>query len=161
MLVAEPYSKERSQNGFQQGASVDAAQKTSEYIADLRSRLHHIQAPSFAFHLNNRFRRERTPRPHTAVVMSSDDISTPVDAVGLGVWSAPTQNTSRPRPVTIHETGISYCLSEGYNSLPAWDSSTMPNQPPQGIMTQTYSVQQDFYTPSGGANRTKLFRSSC
>jgi len=135
--------------------------KSSEYVADLRNRLHHIQAPSFAFHLNNRFRRERPPRPHTAVAMNSADMSRPVDNVGLGVWSAPAQNTPRPRPVTIHETGFSYSLPEGYNSLPAWDSSTMPNQPPQGIMPQTYSVQQDFYTPSGGANRKNLSRCSC
>lgn len=72
----------------------------------------------------------------------------------MGMWSAPTpQSVSRPRPATIHETGFSYCMPEEYPSLPAWDSSTMPMQPLNDGLPQTYAVQQDFYpSTSNGEN---------
>lgn len=72
---------------------------------------------------------------------------------GMGMWPASTPtsqppNVLRPRPATIHETGFSYCMPEQYNSLPAWDSSTMPMQPLHDGLPQTYAVHQDFYPPS-------------
>jgi hypothetical protein len=73
----------------------------------------------------------------------------------MGMWSAPTpQSVSRPRPATIHETGFSYCMPEEYSSLPAWDSSTMPMQPLNDGLPQTYAVQQDFY-PSTSNGESK------
>lgn len=76
------------------------------------------------------------------------------EPVGLGMWSSTTpQTVIRPRPATIHETGFSYCLPEEYNSLPAWDSSTMPMHPLTDGLPQTYAVQQDYYTSSSNVER--------
>jgi Domain of unknown function (DUF4451) len=105
--------------------------------------------PSFSFHLNNRFRKERPSRPQTAVSATSNGTQHPAEAFGLGMWSAPPpQNTPRPRPTTIHESSFSFCMPEAFQPLPAWDSSTMPSHT-QGIMAQTYAVQHDFYPPLG------------
>jgi len=76
------------------------------------------------------------------------------EPIGLGMWSSPTpQTVPRPRPATIHESAFNFCLPEEYNSLPAWDSSTMPMQQVNDNLPQTYSVQQNFY-PSSVGERT-------
>lgn len=113
-----------------------------------------IQTPSFTFSPNNKFRRDYPPRSFPAVTMNPSEMSMKTEAVGMGMWSAPTpQSVSRPRPATIHETGFSYCMPEEYPSLPAWDSSTMPMQPLSDCLPQTYAVQQDFYpSTSNGEN---------
>lgn len=75
------------------------------------------------------------------------------ESMGMGMWSAsPSQNAPRSRPTTIHETGFPYCMPEEYGALPAWDSSTMPAQPPQDGPPQTYSVHQDFWTQTNASN---------
>lgn len=119
-----------------------------------------MQTPSFTFNPNNKFRRDHPPRSFPAVTMNPNEMSMKTEAVGLGMWSSSTtpQNVTRPRPATIHETGFSYCMPEEYNSLPAWDSSTMPMQPINDGLPQTYSVQQDFYPPSTSGNESKTFR---
>lgn len=53
------------------------------------------------------------------------------------------QSVTRPRPATIHETGFSYCMPEEYTSLPAWDSPTMPMQPLNDGLPQTYADAED------------------
>jgi len=82
------------------------------------------------------------------------------ESVGLGgMWSSPAsiptpQTARRPRPATIHESAFpQFCMSEDYNSLPAWDSSTMPMQPINDGLPQTYSVQQDFYPSTMGERK--------
>jgi hypothetical protein len=82
--------------------------------------------------------------------MKPNEISKPAESMGMGMWSAaPSQSIPRPRPQTIHETGFSYCMPEEYGTLPAWDSSTMPAQPPQDGVPQPYSVHQDYYGGQG------------
>lgn len=122
-------------------------------ICSHKIRLQHIQAPSFAFHLNNRIRRERPSRPYTAGTMNPNELAKSAEAVGLGMWSAVTsQDTSYPRPASVHHGGFSFCMPEGHNSLAAWDTSTFQIQSTQDIMPQTYSVQQDFFNPTGSEN---------
>ena len=66
-------------------------------------------------------------------------------AAPQGVWTTPTSQGLRPRPATIHE-GFSYCVGEGYEGLPSWDSSAMPvQQTPSDTMSRPISVHQDFY----------------
>lgn len=80
--------------------------------------------------------------------MNQNEMGMKTEPVGLGMWSStpPPQIVQRPRPATIHEaTGFQFCMPEEFNSLPAWDSSTMPMQPFHDGMAQTYSVQPDFY----------------
>jgi hypothetical protein len=70
------------------------------------------------------------------------------------VWSSPTVQPGRPsRPATIHEASFSYCMPESYASLRAWDSSTLPIQPVNGGISQTFTVQQEFYPSSSMAER--------
>ncbi|TVY22827.1 Meiotic expression up-regulated protein [Lachnellula hyalina] len=112
-----------------------------------------IQAPSYTFNPNNKFRRDFSPRPFSSVTMNPPELSVKTEPLGLGMWSSPTPPVSRPRPATIHESVFPYSFSEEFNSLPAWDSSTMPMQPVNDGLPQTYSVQQDFYpSTSGGEN---------
>ena len=73
----------------------------------------------------------------------------PVKTEGMaapqGVWTAPTSQGMRPRPATIHE-GFSYCMGEGYEGLPSWDSSGMQvQQAPGDAMPRPLSVHQEFY----------------
>ncbi|XMA08563.1 hypothetical protein WAI453_001354 [Rhynchosporium graminicola] len=107
-----------------------------------------LQTPSFQFNPNNKFRRDDPPRSFPTATMNTNEMAMKSEAVGLGMWSSPTpQHVTRPRPATIHETGFSYCVPEEYNSLPAWDSSTMPMQPLNHGLPQTYTVHQEFYPP--------------
>jgi hypothetical protein len=88
--------------------------------------------------------------------MKPNELSMKTEPVGLGMWSSTTpQAVTRPRPATIHETGFSYCMPEEYAALPAWDSSTMPMQPLNNGLPQTYAVQQDYY-PSSSAGEREL-----
>jgi len=120
-----------------------------------------IQTPSFTFNPNNKFRRDYPPRSFPAVTMNPNELSMKTEAVGLGMWSGATpQTVTRPRPATIHETGFSYCMPEEYTSLPAWDSSTMPMQPMNDGLSQTYTVQQDFY-PSTTVGNNGWNQKSC
>lgn len=72
-----------------------------------------------------------------------------------GMWTTPTSSGMRPRPATIHE-GFSYCMDEGYDGLPAWDSSTLPMQqqqqqqqtPSDTVSSRPISVHQEFYPPT-------------
>jgi len=52
-------------------------------------------------------------------------------------WTTPVAHGLRPRPATIHE-GFSFCVAQGFDGLPAWDSSYQLQRPPS-------SVPQDFY----------------
>ncbi|CAL3964844.1 unnamed protein product [Diplocarpon coronariae] len=114
-----------------------------------------MQTPSFQFNPNNTFRRDHPPRSFPTFAVNPHEMSMNTEVVGLGMWPATTpqsaQRTQRPRPATIHETGFAYCLPEEYSSLPAWDSSTMPMQPLNDGLAQTYPAPQDFYpaTPHG------------
>lgn len=118
---------------------------------------HQISTPSFTFNPNNKFRRDYPPRSFApSVTMNPNELSMKTESVGIGMWSStPPQTVPRTRPATIHETGFSYCMPEEYNSLPAWDSSTMPMQPLNDGLPQTYAVQQDFY-PSSSVGERKL-----
>jgi hypothetical protein len=121
-------------------------------LLTLHTRRHHIQIPSFSFSPSNKFRRDHTSYPTTPMVPI--EVSKPAEVMASNIWSTPPQeNLLRPRPVTLHEAGFSYCMPDEYNSLPAWDSSTMPMQPAHGL-PQTYSVQQDFYPTSGVSTST-------
>jgi hypothetical protein len=115
-----------------------------------------IQTPSFTFNPNNKFRRDYPARSFPSVTMNPNELSIKVEPVGLGMWSSPTPPVSRPRPATIHESVFPYSFSEEFNSLPAWDSSTMPMQPVNDGLPRTYSVQQDFY-PSTSSSENKSF----
>lgn len=71
-----------------------------------------------------------------------------------GMWTTPTSSGMRPRPATIHE-GFSYCMDEGYDGLPSWDSSTLPMQqqqqqqtPSDTVSSRPISVHQEFYPPT-------------
>ncbi|TVY86131.1 hypothetical protein LAWI1_G008945, partial [Lachnellula willkommii] len=88
--------------------------------------------------------------------MNPTELSVKTEPLGLGMWSSPTPPVSRPRPATIHESVFPYSFSEEFNSLPAWDSSTMPMQQSNDGLPQTYSVQQDFY-PSTSGGESKSF----
>ncbi|KAG9244868.1 hypothetical protein BJ878DRAFT_48262 [Calycina marina] len=122
---------------------------------------HQISTPSFAFssdnNNNNKFRRDQPQTSYAPrVTMNSNEMTMKTESVGLGMWSSPAsiqtpQTVRRHRPATIHESAFpQLCLSEDYNSLPAWDSSTMPMQSMNICLPQTYSVQQDFYPPTIG-----------
>ncbi|KAJ5038283.1 uncharacterized protein L3040_007150 [Drepanopeziza brunnea f. sp. 'multigermtubi'] len=110
------------------------------------------QTSPFQLNLKNKFRRDLPPRSFPTVTMNPNETSMKTESVGLGMWPSPTpQSITRPRPATIHETGFSYCMPEVYTSLPAWDSSTMPMHPLNDGISQTYSVQQDFYSATPNA----------
>ncbi|KAL1904464.1 hypothetical protein Sste5344_009811 [Sporothrix stenoceras] len=54
------------------------------------------------------------------------------------MWTTPTSQGLRPRPATIHE-GFSYCMSEAYDGLTSWDtSSTTQSQ------SRPVSMHQEF-----------------
>jgi hypothetical protein len=69
----------------------------------------------------------------------------------------PSQEKSEPRPATASENDFSYCMSEEYSSLPAWDSSTMPSHSSHELVPETFAVQQGFYFHSGTDNSMSLF----
>lgn len=86
----------------------------------------------------------------------------PVKSEGMGattqgMWTTPTSAGMRPRPATIHE-GFSYCMDQGYDVLPAWDSSTLPlhqqqqqqqqQTPSDTVSSRPISVHQEFYPPT-------------
>jgi hypothetical protein len=52
-------------------------------------------------------------------------------------------------------------MPDEYTSLPAWDSSTMPMNGMGDGLNQTYTVQQDFYPSTSGAESrfTRRYRS--
>ncbi|KLU83977.1 hypothetical protein MAPG_03026 [Magnaporthiopsis poae ATCC 64411] len=115
---------------------------------------HQIPTQSFfppsAGSADNKLRGDSsTPRPSTTASMSGSEMpKTEGMAQPQGVWSTPVSQGMRPRPATIHE-GFSYCMGEGYDGLPAWDSSTLPlQQTPSDISSRPISVHQDFYPPT-------------
>ncbi|KAK4216059.1 meiotic expression up-regulated protein 26 [Rhypophila decipiens] len=63
-----------------------------------------------------------------------------------GVWTTPTSQGMRPRPATIHE-GFSYCMGEGFEGVPAWDTSSFQTQqtPSDTMSSRPLSVHQDYY----------------
>jgi hypothetical protein len=144
--------------GIQPGATVSVSGPiTSRPFTHLYVRRRYVQIPSFSFNLTNKFRRNQTSRSYPATPMEHPEISEPIETVVSNLWpTLPQQNSLRPRPATIHETGFSCCLSGKYSSLPAWDSSTMPMQSAHGL-PQMYSVQQDFYPTSGVSNSALQF----
>ncbi|TVY73592.1 Meiotic expression up-regulated protein, partial [Lachnellula suecica] len=140
---------------FQPGAPVSPAstifQAPITYLNNSRQR-QQTPTPSFTFNPNNKFRRDYPPRSFPSVTMNPNELSVKAEPAGLGMWSSPIAPVTRPRPATIHESAFPYCLSEEFNSLPAWDSSTMPMQPMNDGLPQTYSVQQDFYPSTSGGD---------
>lgn len=79
---------------------------------------------------------------------SESSVKTEAMSAPQGVWTTPTSQGMRPRPATIHE-GFSYCMGEGYEGLPSWDSSTMPmQQTPSDTVSRPISVHQEFYPPT-------------
>ena len=80
------------------------------------------------------------------------------EPAGLGMWSSPTPPVTRPRPATIHESAfpLNYCMPEEYGQLPAWDSSTMPTEPLNDGLPQTYQVQPDFYPTTTSSGESKF-----
>ncbi|KAH8894792.1 hypothetical protein GQ53DRAFT_762206 [Thozetella sp. PMI_491] len=110
-----------------------------------------IQTPSFAFNSpDNKFRRDvPPPRPMPIVTMNGNDMPAKTESMGgapQGVWTTPSSQGMRPRPATIHE-GFSYCMGEGYDGLPSWDSSTLPMQqtPSDTMSSRPISVHEQFY----------------
>lgn len=80
--------------------------------------------------------------------MNGDEMPVKTESMAgpQGVWTTPASQGLRPRPATIHE-GFSYCVGEGYEGLPSWDSSTLSvhHQAPNDSMSRPISVHQDFY----------------
>jgi len=79
--------------------------------------------------------------PNTTIPPRSDSMT-----ASHGVWAAPTSQGMRPRPATIHE-GFSFCVGEGFEGVPAWDSSGMHmhQHAPADALSRPISVHQDFY----------------
>ncbi len=86
------------------------------------------------------------PRPPPIVTMNGTEAQIKTEGMPpQGVWTTPTTQGMRPRPATIHE-GFSYCMGEGYEGLPSWDSSTLPmQQTPSDTVSRPISVHQEFY----------------
>ncbi|KAK3322320.1 hypothetical protein B0H66DRAFT_198661 [Apodospora peruviana] len=110
-----------------------------------------IQIPSFAFNSpNNKFRRDvPPPRPAPIITMNADKHPVKMESISAapqGVWTTPTSQGMRPRPATIHE-GFSYCMGEGFEGLPAWDTSSLQMQqtPSDTMPSRPLSVHQEFY----------------
>ncbi|KAK0722725.1 hypothetical protein B0T26DRAFT_739857 [Lasiosphaeria miniovina] len=113
-----------------------------------------MQIPSFAFNSpNNKFRREvPAPRPPPIVTMNGNKMPVKTESMATpqGVWTTSTTQSMRPRPATIHE-GFSYCIGEGFEGIPAWDSSSIQQiqqQTPSDTMSRPISVHQNFYPPT-------------
>ncbi|KAJ1305042.1 hypothetical protein OPQ81_000082 [Rhizoctonia solani] len=118
---------------------------------------HQIQSPPFAYHLNHNYRRDMpssaTGQPAHLVNMNGSEM--PMKTEGMGappaqaMWTTPISAGMRPRPATIHE-GFSYCMEEGYDALPAWDSSTSAIAAPTAadasdtVSSRPISVHQEF-----------------
>ncbi|KAK1751833.1 hypothetical protein QBC47DRAFT_76896 [Echria macrotheca] len=109
-----------------------------------------IQIPSFAFNSpNNKFRRDvPPPRPAPIVTMNGGNMPAKTESMSApqGVWTTPAAQGMRPRPATIHE-GFSYCMGEGFEGVPAWDSSALQMQqtPSDTMSSRPISVHQDYY----------------
>ena len=92
-----------------------------------------------------------TSRPTPIVTMNGSEMPVKSEAMGQpqGMWTTPTTQGMRPRPATIHE-GFSYCMGEGYDALPSWDSSTLPTQqtPSDTMSSRPISMHQEFYPPT-------------
>ena len=96
---------------------------------------------------------EQLNRSFGAVTMEAGELtSTPSDPMGLGMWSSAAPSTvartSQNRPVTIHETGFSYCLSEEFNGNPAWDSCATIMPQINGLQPQVYAMDRGLFTQS-------------
>ena len=81
--------------------------------------------------------------------MNGSDLPPKTEPMGVapqGVWTTPSTQGMRPRPATIHE-GFSYCMGEGYEGLPSWDSSALPMQqtPTDAMSSRPISVHEQFY----------------
>lgn len=76
-----------------------------------------------------------------------------------GAWTTSTSHSMRPRPATIHE-GFSFCIGEGYQGVPAWDSSSLQMQQTtsDGMSSRPLSVHQDFYPATSMENSECLDR---
>lgn len=151
LTYTTPTPKEVITDRRRQDTSSDGPQLTHNISSH---RAHQIPTQSFfqpsASSEDNRLRGDSsTPRPPTTASMSGSEIPK-TEGMGQpqGVWSTPVSQGMRPRPATIHE-GFSYCMGEGYDGLPAWDSSTLPlQQTPSDISSRPISVHQDFYPPT-------------
>ncbi|KAI3400922.1 hypothetical protein diail_1129 [Diaporthe ilicicola] len=120
---------------------------------------HQIPSPSFAFHLQNNYRRDIPSTARSSHMMNMTGSEMPVKTETMattpqGVWTTPSSTGMRPRPATIHE-GFSYCVDESYQGLPAWDSSTLPmhqqqqqQTPSDTVSSRPISVHQEFYPPT-------------
>ncbi|KAF3769846.1 hypothetical protein M406DRAFT_247517, partial [Cryphonectria parasitica EP155] len=99
-------------------------------------------------------------QPAHLVNMNGNEVPTKTEGMGApaqAMWTTPISAGMRPRPATIHE-GFSYCMEEGYDALPAWDSSTLPLQhqqqqtPSDTVSSRPISVHQEFYPPTSMEN---------
>jgi hypothetical protein len=127
----------------------------TEFLFTILLRRHQISTPSFTFNPNNKFRKDYPPRSFaSAVPMNSTELPLQSESP-VGVWSSPTPHTGRPsRPATIHEATFSFCVAEPFTSLPAWDSSAMPMQQLGDGVSQTFTVQQEFFPSSVGERKS-------
>src|SRR5690606_30493074 len=114
-------------------------------------RRHEIPIPSFTFNEPGSKYGGEAPSHHPgpAFAMNGNTTLPPRTdslAASHAVWSAPTSQGMRPRPATIHE-GFSFCVGEGFEGLPAWDSSTLQMQHPahDPMTSRPLSIHQDFY----------------
>lgn len=122
-------------------------------LIQIYRRRHQIQTPSFTFTSpHSKFSRDvPPPRPPPIVTMNGNEMPVKPDSLGApqGVWTTPTSQGMRPRPATIHE-GFTYCMGEGFEGLPSWDSSalSMDQTPSDTMSSRPISVHQDFYPPT-------------
>ncbi|KAL2128139.1 hypothetical protein VTI74DRAFT_9610 [Chaetomium olivicolor] len=113
---------------------------------------HEIQIPSFTFNEpNNKLSGDAPPPQTDSILTMNGNTTTPVRTDSLtashGVWTVPTSQGMRPRPATIHE-GFSFCVGQGFDGVPAWDSSLQMQAPGDGMSSRPVSVHQDFYPPT-------------
>jgi hypothetical protein len=99
------------------------------------------------------------PAPPPIVTMNGGETPVTSEAMSApqGMWTTPASQGIRPRPATIHE-GFSYCMAEGYDAMPAWDSTTMPlhHTPSDTVSSRPMSMHHDFYAPPPMDNGTLI-----
>lgn len=116
------------------------------------NRRREIPIPSFTFNEPGSKFGEEVSSHHldACVSMNSNTMAIKTESMAAqGLWTTPVSQGMRPRPATIHE-GFSFCMGEGFEGVPAWDSSSLQMQqtPSDTMSSRPVSVHHDFYPPS-------------